>query len=447
MYNFYLASVIVPLVMGGSLKLDFKVNNGNIQKFMKRDNYFNMPLLATDNVGFYFTELGFGSENEKIIVLIDTGSADLWITADKAQCYKRAETEDISSGSSQTSDWAVADSSVCKYFGSFDWEQSSSFNRNSTDFDIIYADGTFASGFWGYDTVSIGSTTVDNVIFGVANQSSDVMGTLGLGMPGVELLVLRGQKGYVNFPQKLKYQGIIDRQIYSLYLNKAEAQSGTVLFGAIDHEKYKGELVTVPIVTNFSLFKNQVVINMDSFNVSSNKKNGPIPETQLLSNMAILLDSGTTISGFLRKTLTKLAESLGGGYLRSNYYVDCDVVLKSSLMMTIGNSTIQMPMSNFVYNYYGLCYLSFSELDSEEESSYIIVGQDFLRHLYVVYDFDGLEISVAEAFYSKKENIEVVDSDGKFNRTSKHKSGTNSMYLVSIPLLVISLFLSLSTII
>jgi len=56
MYNFYLASVIVPLVMGGSLKLDFKVNNGNIQKFMKRDNYFNMPLLATDNVGFYFTE-------------------------------------------------------------------------------------------------------------------------------------------------------------------------------------------------------------------------------------------------------------------------------------------------------------------------------------------------------------------------------------------------------
>ena len=230
-------------------------------------------------------------------------------------------------------------------------------------------------------------------------------------------------------------------------MNKAEAQSGTVLFGAIDHEKYKGELVTVPIVTNFSLFKNQVVINMDSFNVSCNKKNGPIPETQLLSNMAILLDSGTTISGFLRKTLTKLAESLGGGYLRSNYYVDCDVVLKSSLLMTIGNSTIQMPMSNFVYNYYGLCYLSFSELDSEEESSYIIVGQDFLRHLYVVYDFDGLEISVAEAFYSKKENIEVVDSDGKFNRTSKHKSGTNSMYLVSIPLLVISLFLSLSTII
>lgn len=443
-----LTSIILPMVVGGSLKLDFKVNDGNIQRLMKKDNYFNMPLLTTKNVGFYFTELGFGTSNEKITVLIDTGSANLLITADNARCYKRADQEVTSSTGAQTSGWVVANSSACKNFGSFDWDGSLSFKRNKTDFDIVYADGTFANGFWGYDTVSIGDTIVNDVIFGVANQISDIMGTLGLGMPGVELLVLRGQKGYENFPQKLKNQGIINRLIYSLYLNKVNAKSGTVLFGAIDHEKYKGELVTLPILTNFSLFKNQMIVNTESLEVVGKKNDSPILDTQLLSSMAILLDSCTTISGFLKKTLTKLAESLGGGSMKSSYYVDCSLVSKASLQMTIKNSTIQMPMFQFVYSYYGLCYLSFFELDSEENSSYIIFGQDFLRHLYVVFDFDGLEISLAQADYTKKEEIEVVGSDGRFNRASSmHMGNADSVHKVSIPLLLIGMLISLCIVI
>lgn len=443
-----LISVTLPLVVGGSLKLGFKVNDGNIQRLMKRDNYFNMPLLTTKNVGFYFTELGVGSSDEKITVLIDTGSADLWITANDARCYKRADHEVTSTTGAETSGWAVANSSACKNFGSFDWDGSLSFKRNTTDFDIVYADGTFANGFWGYDTVSIGNTIVNDVIFGVANQSSDIMGTLGLGMPGVELPVLRGQQAYENFPQKLKNQGIINRLIYSLYLNKVNAKSGTVLFGAIDHEKYKGELVTLLILTNFSLFKNQVIVNTDSLEVVGKNNDSPILYNQLLSNMAILLDSGTTTSGFLKKTLTKLAESLGGGSMKSNYYVDCSLVSKASLLMKIKNSTIQMPMSDFVYSYYGLCYLSFFELESEENSSYIIFGQDFLRHLYVVFDLDGLEISLAQAYYTKKEDIEVVGSDGRFNRTSSiHKGNADSIHKVSIPSLLIGMLISLCIVI
>ncbi|RCK59167.1 Candidapepsin-9 [Candida viswanathii] len=444
--NYLCLICAVPTVLAGSLKLDFQVNDGRQNNIIKKDNYFNMPLKATDNVGFYFTELQFGSTNDKIVVLVDTGSADLWVTGDDATCYQRSLNDDVSSGSSHTSGWSVADADVCKHFGSFDWEDSTSFNRNSTAFDITYADGTFASGFWGYDQVSIGNVSVDDVSFGVANESSDVMGTLGLGLPGVELLVLSGKKGYENLPQKLKNQGIIDRQIYSLYLNEAKARSGTVLFGAIDHEKYRNELVTVPLLTNVSLFRNQVMINMDSLAGMSTKKKGPVPTTQLLNDTIILLDSGTTITGFLKEVLTKLAESLGGGgTLNSNYYVDCRLVPKASLQMTVKNATVNMSMSDFVYKYYDQCYLSFTEMDSQGE--YIIFGQDFLRHLYVVYDFDGLEVSLAQAYYTKKEDIEVVGADGKFNRTSSKHKGAASLNAVSIRLLVVSLIVSIGMIV
>lgn len=79
-------------------------------------------------------------------------------------------------------------SNTCTSYGTFNTENSDSFVQNDTDtFVIGYADGTFASGIWGHDTVRIGNLSVEDLSFAVANESSSDIGVLGIGLPGLEV--------------------------------------------------------------------------------------------------------------------------------------------------------------------------------------------------------------------------------------------------------------------
>ena len=137
---------------------------------------------------------------------------------------------------------------TCTYYGSFNTENSDSFVRNDTEaFDISYADGTFASGIWGHDTVKIGNLSVKDLSFAVANQSSSDVGVLGIGLPGLEVTNDRGGYMYENLPLKMKSDGVIKKALYSLYLSDVDDETGSILFGAVDHAKYVQTLETLKL--------------------------------------------------------------------------------------------------------------------------------------------------------------------------------------------------------
>lgn len=305
----------------------------------------------------------------------------------------------------------------CSQYGTFDKSASSSFHNNNTQFAISYGDDTYASGTWGTDTLHIDSLDIDNVSMAVSNYTNSTIGVLGIGLAGLETTYsgsavadASSSYQYYNFPMILKKDGIIDQIVYSLYLDEPSSSSGSVLFGAVDHSKYSGNLYTVPLI---NIYEQQNIDNPVEFDVTlygigvqTDSDNTTIATTSIPA----LLDSGTTISYFPSSMLEMIADTLGAQYSSSaGYYVmDClsddDTTL---LVFDFGGFHITAPLSDFQSQVTrSQCMLMMST-----QTDRIILGDVFLQHAYVVYDLENLEVSMAQAnFDSSSEDIEIVTS-------------------------------------
>ncbi|CAL1201259.1 unnamed protein product [Candida parapsilosis] len=86
---------------------------------------------------------------------------------------------------------------------------SDTFKRNDTgSFQIQYADGTFATGIWGHDTVRIGDISVPDLSFAIANETSSDIGVLVLDYSVWKTTTSFGYM-YENLPMKMKSDGVL----------------------------------------------------------------------------------------------------------------------------------------------------------------------------------------------------------------------------------------------
>ncbi|EEQ39053.1 hypothetical protein CLUG_03179 [Clavispora lusitaniae ATCC 42720] len=350
---------------------------------------------------------------------------------------------DVSGGSGGSGGYGG--SNTCTSEGSFNTDSSDTFHMNSSapDFAIQYADGTSARGFWGTDYVSIDTANVSDVSFAVVNETDSGFGVLGIGLPGLETTYsgTSGSYMYENFPMRLKSSGVIHKNVYSLYLNKADAQSGSVLFGGVDHAKYTGQLTTVPLVNIYSkYYKNPIRLDvaLDSISFESTSSN----ITAYKGNLAALLDSGTTYSYLPTSVFERFinvvnaqSSSIGLYQLSCSYNTD-----SASVVFNFSGAQIKVPLSDLVMTYRNRCYLTVLEQSSSSSSSsssstpeYAVLGDNFLRNAYVVYNLDDYEISLAQAKYTDEEDIEIVSSSvpsavkaGGYSSTSLSESSDTS---------------------
>ncbi|KAG5421422.1 SAP9 [Candida metapsilosis] len=356
---------------------------------------------------------------------------------------------------------------TCTSYGSFNTENSDSFVRNDTDgFDISYADGTFASGIWGRDTVKVGDLTVKDLSFAVANESSSDVGVLGIGLPGLEVTYDRSGYMYENLPLKMKSDGVIKKALYSLYLNEADDETGSILFGAVDHAKYVDTLETLELRNTYSEYDFPVKfdVQVDKIAVTKDSKT---KAKVLTSAEGVVLDSGSTLSYLRSDQIDKIGEALGGEYLdsASTYKVDCDYLNDSStaLSITFGNKTISVPISGLILEstYGTTCYLGLFTQSSS--TPYILFGDNILRHAYVVYNLEDNEVHIGQVYYTDDEDIEVVEESvstgggqsstkagGTSSQTSSSsssgkKNGALSVFTVSWSLIAAGLMISFAT--
>lgn len=384
-----------PVVFGGSLQFDLKRRSKSLNRRQDDD----VSLVPKPENNEYCIELGFGSEKEKVQVIVDTGSSDLWVPISNATC---------NTGTSSES----ADCPKLRY----KWYKSTTLKMSSLPFYVQYGDNSSAEGLFCQDTVWIGDTGINNTTFGLG-AIVDSVGTMGLGFPQLEGSILAfNESSYPNFPQKLKMDGTIDRVIYSIVLNKDSSKS-SLLFGAVDHEKYSGELLTIPMMTEEE-YEKYMAISIDSIALASDKIN-----QTLALETNVILDTGSTVSTFSNSVMQELAESLGGEVKDGQYYVDKTLADKSKLRFTFNNLTIETEVyiqdagdGEYVLQY-------FNQPDDSIPAN--VLGQDVLTRIYAVYDLDGLEISIAPQSGSTKSNIEVVGADGEFNKASSNISETN----------------------
>lgn len=90
------------------------------------------------------------------------------------------------------------------------------------------------------------------------------------------------------------------------------------------------------------------------------------------------------------------------------YEVDYDYNTPSlQIAFYISGVRIEVPMSELVIRYRTTYYLDVFPKPSGS-SWYALLGENFLRNAYVVYDLKELEILLAQAEYADEEDIEVV---------------------------------------
>ncbi|GEQ69041.1 hypothetical protein JCM33374_g2712 [Metschnikowia sp. JCM 33374] len=301
----------------------------------------------------YHIDVYLGSNKQKNTVILDTGSADLWVPHE-------GYSPDLSSTSKSTSD----------------------------QFSIGYIDGSEASGDIFLDTLTFETEqpVLPNFLFARASSNAD-FGVLGIADKGQEAV----DYTYNNLPWALQAAGVIPKASYSLFLGP-RGGSGSLVLGGIDTEKYIGELA-------------QYAIDNDSGGLGVKVNSVSVGGHPVAVDAAMLLDSGTTL-GLLNHALmaeldvafSTTIKDIGGVQYR---YTSCHQPSDKYLHFNFGSNTIAIPYSEAIFKQNdGTCLLGFGWYQDLQ-----ILGDIFLRHAYVYYNLSDQTISLAQASYSESSNI------------------------------------------
>lgn len=426
-YLLVLASLLTPAVSAlnlpsarsveaGTLQLDFSVvrsstslNPRNAHLLNKRDTDGTLEVVLNNRFTHYNVPVELGTPAQTFNLLVDTGSSDLWvISSDNPYCAKT------------TAELQNSNYFNCSASGTFDASASSTFSRNNSDFFIQYGDGTVAEGDWGTDTFTISGTTIPNMSFGLGSTTNSTTGILGVGYAANEATVgIKNPYVYRNLPLRLVDSGVINTPAYSLWLNDVNADTGSILFGGVDHAKYNGTLLKVPVLkSSSSSVYSSFLVALDGLTVTSDGQTG---SNILGGAIRALLDSGTSLSYFPESVADELiSNQLGGVYSNSlGYYIQsCD--LTGSLVFNFSGAVIEVPFSSFLFpvttatgrqvtsrNGQPVCAIGIQPITS----SFALLGDTFLRNAYVVYDLKNNEIALAQAVMNATDsNVEAIKS-------------------------------------
>lgn len=353
----------------------------------------------------------------------DSVISELSTLAYTATSYETATGTSDYSSSAASSEVSLVESN-CEDFGVFTPSDSTTFKKNNTDteFYIQYGDLTFAEGYWGSDQLTVNGIAVDGLLFGVANISNS-SNVLGISFPQLESSNTASTDTssdssssftYSNLPQFLKEKGFINKVVFSLYLNSLEATSGDLLFGALDTSKYTGNLYTIPIINIYSRYYDNPIqfdVTLQGSGFVSESGKTTTFSTQYIPG---LLDSGTTLL-YLPQTLSDMfAAAVNATWDDSvQYYTmacPSDTVKeKSAYVFQFGGINYYVPLSNYILKASTKeCFLGIQP----QTTQYCVFGDNTLSALYVVYDLEDYEISIAQADYqgASESNIKEISS-------------------------------------
>lgn len=418
--------------------------DGRYSNLFKRDDPEGTLEQDLDNKFTHYTiEIEVGSPGQKQKVALDTGSSDLWVIGkDNPYCAKTKKQKERAKMGDR---YILCDDEV----GTFDPEKSDSYHDNKTDFEISYGDTSFAKGNWGTDQIKIGDAKVKDVTFAVGEKTNSTIGVFGIGFKEYESTVVSGEhieldKSYDNFPVMLKKQDITKSVAYSMWLNDPDAKTGNVLFGGIDHAKYKGDLQKVPVVDDLQVADKplELTVILSSLGIKPKKDDDVI--NVFSNNLPVLLDSGSTNCMFPNTIISEIADVFGAEYSYStgSYIQECDVANgDGTFVFDLSGIKIEVPFSDMLLPVRDLDYKPIKfrngkqacQLSMTPGTDKVILGDSFLRSAYVVYDLENYEIAMAPVkFNETKSDIEAIESDIPKAKEAKSYSNTEFATRMSV---------------
>lgn len=339
---------------------------------LKRDDPYTRQLY--NRGGTYVTYLYLGSNQQKVAVSVDTGSADLWVVDSVSGCGQNP----------------------CKD-GVYDPSSSTTSKKLNDTFQIGYADLSGAKGNFYTDSVALGKcdncAKIKDFQFADATETSTSGGILGIGLKNTELT----ENKYPNFIYAMKQQDLIDSSAYSLYLNEKDAATGSIIFGGKDLAKIDGNLVPLPVTSD-----SQLTVKVKSIDIN---------DTKIEMSGDALIDSGTTLMAFTEKDGDAFFLNFKGGQYSEDagyYLCDCDAEIDQKFTVNFSGISFEMDISD--------AFASSIVKSGKDYGCGFHIGRwnvnifsdIFIRNAYTVFDYDSNTISLGKVKFTSDSDIVPV---------------------------------------
>ncbi|KAH9947115.1 acid protease [Amylocystis lapponica] len=330
---------------------------------------------ATNQAEDYVVSVGVGSPATYYNLLVDTGSSNTWLGADKS--YKSTSTS----------------------------------KDTGSSVSVSYGSGSF-SGEEYTDTVTFGSgLTISKQSIGVASESqgfSGVDGILGIGPVDLTQGTLSSQTQTVpTVTGNLFSQGVIPNNLVAVSFAPPTSDSdanGELTFGGTDSSKYTGSITYTPLTSTSPASEYWGIDESITYGTS---------KTSILSSTAGIVDTGTTLVLIASDALKKYQTATGAtsdestGLLRVS---SAQYSKLQSLYFNIGSKSYELTanaqiwprsLNTAIGGTAGDIYLIVGDLGSDSGQGLdFINGYSFLERYYSVYDTANKRVGFATTSYT-----------------------------------------------
>ena len=369
-------------------------------------NYYNSQ---------YTGSMIIGSNNQSFNLIFDTSSPWIWVLNSTTNAPK------------MSSKFNCILSLTCRYAtqssGDFIKGEYFAFSKN------VNVEGIMAS-----DYISFPNSRVVNQSFLIMNEEhADLLA--GVSIDGVCGLSLRNGNKSPTLLKHLKKTGLIEREIFSLYLHSNpeayEEEGSEILFGGINPNKKIGNFVNVTVDDSPYWEAKLTNIFMIAGNTSS----------EINKNASrVVFDSGIHTLKMPKVDFILLTKSLKQdfglscsylAFAKNTYSCNCEdgnIKAFPNITFVIGTTVLTIPPSQYLMIKKNNCILlidSFTVLETtqgnyeEKEDlsnkpngdpeNYIVLGTPFFRSYYSVFDADNMTISFAQPVKQKKQLVTSLE--------------------------------------
>ncbi|KAH8431035.1 uncharacterized protein LDX57_008696 [Aspergillus melleus] len=356
----------------------------------KRKNVLDVDA-AIENMVFFHTNITVGTSPQEMEVYFNIMGNECWMhAANSTSCQWYKDKED------------------CDGYGGYNTSTSKTAEFISSDF-AVNDRGPNVTGDFFKDALAIGNARVDSMKLGVAYDGI-TSNTLGLGY---------GEEGSssASLPQALTDAGIINSPAFSMWTDYGYRPGGKILFGGVNKAKYVGTLHTLPIVPGPSGQRKAFRVNMTGLLINETSIS---PESFALD---AVLDNQVSLTHVPESVMSELAKQLNVKNVPESGQIILPCSLESSktnVTLAFGAAKFEFPIAMLMtqisvehsYTRYGdACYSGIVANKDYKKKGSIVLGTNFIRSVYSVFDLANDEVSLANLRWeSYSDNIVEIKS-------------------------------------
>ncbi|WRT69275.1 uncharacterized protein IL334_006259 [Kwoniella shivajii] len=330
----------------------------------------------------YSGQVSIGSPAQDFLLIMDTGSSDLWVAG------------------------STCESSSCTGVSTFQSSSSTSYSTSNAAFNISYGSGD-ADGYLATDTVSLAGFTVTGQTFAVVTSttarliSSPLSGLMGLAWKSI------ASSKATPFWQALAASGswtdaemgfYLARYRGDNYATSVETEGGELVLGGTNTSKYTGSI-------------NYVSIDSDDLDYWRIPVQGTTVQGSQISisssgSPQAAIDTGTTLIGVPTTVAQSIYSQISGSEALSAssgydgyYQYPCDTTVNVTLQfggLSYSISQADMNLGSFTRDT-SMCTGAFFEMDLSTTSPIQwIVGASFLKNVYTTFRYNPSAIGFAQ---------------------------------------------------